>query len=177
MEQTPQTTKKNIQLTTKQGLLLLTVIVIGFIAIIVWTSSQYPQSYSGSVTSQKGTLVPFGCQASNIGANLTMPLRPEPAPEGFNEENRAVIVTVNLPSTGSDLKASADVASLSWRNEQKEVVPLTCSQLSGSVDLLRKRVGGIRNRRQNLWTGSVDATCNVPGLGEAAIKLEMKNCD
>jgi len=169
---------KNFHLSTGQGCLLLLVLFLGFGGIIFWMSSNNALSIEGSVKGSALSLVPFGCSADRVSDIVTIPLRDEPQKEGFNLENRALILSDDSEE-GETSKARPVVGpSISYRNENEQVTALTCEIANNSLTIRSGRRSSQAGRtREDQWNGALEATCNSAPTGEIAVKLEMKNCD
>lgn len=165
---------KNFSLTPMQGCVLLIVLVVGFGGIIYWISNMYPRSFTGTVKTSVGTLAPYGCHSE--GSQLVIPLRPDPQPDGFNEENRALLFKHNITERSTNSAIPAKVATVSWRDQDKNVTQISCSKLEDVFTVFRKRRGGQRLTRQDYWSGTVQATCEVPGVGSVEVDLDVENC-
>jgi hypothetical protein len=176
MQQTPSKPSNVIHLTTKQGLLLCAVLVLGFGAIFIWTATRFPKSFSGTVKTTNETLVPFGCNTLRAANTLIVPLRPDPQPEGFNEENRALIVKDGSTEGTTTQGRDVDVTQISWRNEQQEITAMNCSLIDDKMTVFSKRRGGQLRTREDIWSGTLKATCQAP-IGEIQVDLTLENCD
>ncbi len=174
MEQPIAPQRKTLQLTTNQGLLMLAVLVIFFGGIMYWTANRYPRSYSGTVKTAKETLVPYGCNAE--GPRLHISLRPEPQEQGFHEENRQLIFQHNITERSTFSAIPAKVVSVSWRDADKNVTPINCSKLDDAMNVFLKRRGGKRIIRDDVWSGTVRASCDVPGAGTIDVDVTVENC-
>jgi hypothetical protein len=169
--------KNVIKLSGKQGCLLTLGILLVIGGILYWTANRFPQSYSGTVVVGQETLTPFGCNSSRTGNTLMIPLRPEPQPEGFHVENRAIILKDGSNEQTMSKPRAVDVTTISWRNEQQEVTPMNCATINDHMTVFSKRRGGRFYRREDLWSGTIQATCDAPGLGSVTIDLSLQHCD
>lgn len=176
MQQTPLKPKNVIHLTTKQGLLLSAILLLGFGGVIIWTATRYPKSFSGSVKTANETLVPFGCNTLRAANTLIIPLRPDPQPDGFHEENRALIVKDGSTEGTTTKGRNVDVTQISWRNEQQDTTAMNCTVIDENMTVFSKRRGGQLRTREDVWSGTLKATCQAP-MGEINIDLKLENCD
>ena len=173
----PTSSPANVyHLTQTQGLLLMAGLIILFGGVIYWTSNRYPKSYSGSVTYGQTKLVPFGCTTARAGNTLTAALRPDPQPEGFREENRAIILKDGSQEGTTSKPRAVDVTEISWRDEEQNVTPINCQSIDDKMTVFSKRRGGIRRTREDVWSGTIQATCEAPGIGTINIDLDLQNC-
>lgn len=153
---------------------MVAAIIAVFSAIFYWIATMYPRSFTGTVKTSAGNLAPFGCHSE--GARLVIPLRPDPRPEGFNEENRAIIFAHNITERSTNSAIPAKVTAVSWRDAEKNVSEIRCSKLDDAFTVFRKRRGGRRVIRDDYWSGTVQATCDVPGVGSVEVDLDVENC-
>lgn len=165
---------KTIKLTTTQGCLMLLGIAVVFGGIFFFLNARTSRSYSGTVTLGGETYAPYGCYSD--GLKLVVNLRPEPAPEGFHEENRAVLFAHDFMERNTNNAIPTKVVAVQWRDQQKNVTDATCTILNDDMTTWRKRQGGIKYVRDDYWSGTVQATCDVPGLGELKTDLKVENC-
>lgn len=174
----PQPSSKSnvIHLTQTQGLLLLAGLTLLFGGLIYWSANRFPRSYSGSVTYGETKLVPFGCSTARAGNTLTAALRPDPQPQGFHEENRAIILNDGSTEGTTTKPRAVDVTQISWRDESGTVTPMTCQSIDDQMTVFSKRRGGIRRTREDVWSGTIKATCEAPGIGAINIDLDLQNC-
>lgn len=169
--------KKVIQLTTKQGLLMVGVLFLAFGGILLWTATRFPQSAEGSVKGTNLSLVPFGCIAERLANNLIIPLREENPPDGFREENRGIVIHDGSTEGTTSVPRPVVIQSISWRDQNQTITQMQCDPVNGNFTVRSKRRGGSRRIREDLWTGTLQATCSAPEIGEIAINLDVKNCD
>lgn len=156
---------------------MLLVIFLGFGGIMFWAATRFPQSFEGSVKGNGLTLVPFGCSSARAANTLTIPLRPDPSPEGLNEENRAIIISDNSQEGTTTKPRAVQVSSIAWRNEAQELTTMECRDITSDMTVFSKRRNGKRIIREDLWNGTIKATCTAPVIGEINIDLDLKNCD
>lgn len=176
MESPSYKPKNVVHLTTKQGLLLIAAIVLGFGGLIIWTATRYPKSFEGTVVAGATTLRPFGCTTQRAANTLTIPLEEDPRPEGFREENRGLIIADGSTQGTTSSPRPVEVSTISWRDENQVITPMTCTNIEDDFTVFSKRRGGQRRVREDLWSGSIKATCQAP-MGEIKIDLKMENCD
>lgn len=151
-------------------------LVVLFGGVMYWTANRYPTSFSGTVSYGESKLVPFGCTSQRAANTLVVPLRPEPQPEGFHEENRAIVIKDGSMEGTMTKGRAVDVIQLSWRDESQTVTPMTCESIDDNMTVFSKRRGGIRRTREDVWSGTVKATCEAPGIGQVKIDLDLQNC-
>lgn len=181
---TPETQpKKVIQLTTKQGLLMVAALIVVFGGIIYWTANRFPASFSGSLTINEPSgntvaMEPFGCTSDQLRPRMTINLKPVPAPQGFHEENRALIVS---EATGKNFTRTPEPApqlNFQFRTQDKTEVAATCTLEQNTLTVQDYRV--VRKNRPDLnrhrWNGELKGTCTSEA-GKIDFQFKLQNCD
>ena len=173
----------NIQLTKTQGCLMLVAIVVVFGGIVLWTSNRFPPSFSGtlSINEPGGNVVamePFGCTSDRNRARMIISLKPTPAPSGFQEENRALIVQ---EATGKNFGSKPEPAtqlSFAFRTQDKSEVGATCTLDQNTLTVEDYHV--VRRKRPDLnqhrWNGELKGSCTSE-LGRIQFQFSLQNCD
>ncbi len=181
---TPETQpKKVIQLTTKQGLLMVGVLFLVFGGITYWTANRFPASFSGTLTINEpgGNVIamePFGCTSDALRARMTIALKPSPAPQGFNEENRALIVSEATGKNFTKTPEPAPQLNFVFRQQDRTEVGLTCTLEQNTLTVQDYRV--VRRKRPDInkhrWNGDLKATCTSE-IGKMDFQFKLQNCD
>jgi hypothetical protein len=174
---------KNIHLTTQQGLLMVAGLVIFFGGIFYWIANRYPSSYEGTLTltDSAGTssaFAPFGCTSDELRPRMSINLRPEPAPEGFHEENRALIVEETSGTNFTSTPAPAATLNFRFRQQDKTEIAANCTVSEQTLTVQDYRVRR-RNRpdiTKHRWNGDLKGTCTTEA-GELAFGFTLQNCD
>jgi hypothetical protein len=175
--------KKVVQLTTTQGLLMVGVLFLFFGGIMYWTANRFPRSFSGklNIVEPGGNVVamePFGCTSDELRARMTINLKPTPSPEGFNEENRALIVS---EATGKDFTRTPEPApqlNFAFRQQDRTEIGVTCTIEENTLTVQDYRV--VRKNRPDInkhrWNGDLRATCTSE-IGKMDFQFKLQNCD
>lgn len=158
-------------------------LIVFFGGIIYWTANRYPASFEGSLTltdraGAASKFEPFGCTSDELRPRMTINLRPDPAPEGFNEENRALIVSETSGTNFTNTPAPATTLGFSFRQQDKTEIAANCTiaEQTLTVQDYHVRRKGRPDINKHRWNGELKGTCTTD-VGELAFEFKLQNCD
>ena len=175
--------KNVIKLTTKQGLLMVAALFLVFGGITYWAANRFPASFSGKLTIQEPsgnviTMEPFGCTSDELRPKMMINLKPMPAPQGFNEENRALIVNEATGKNFTNTPESATQLNFLFRQQDRTEVGVTCTLEQNTLTVQDYRV--VRRSRpdinQHRWNGDLKGSCTSE-IGKIDFQFQLQNCD
>ncbi|MCC6563726.1 hypothetical protein IT087_02435 [Candidatus Uhrbacteria bacterium] len=178
---TPKPGVKNIQLTTKQGCLMLVGLAVLFGGAFILISMSNSSSIDGRVDITRAgetlALEPFGCMADRVSDELVVSLKDVESKEGFHEENRALVLADHSDKGETSTARPVEGLTVAYRNENKEITPMDCTLSENNLTIRSaRRSNAPGRRREDRWNGELKASCTL-GEDTYAVDLQMKNCD
>lgn len=158
-------------------------LIVFFGGIFYWIMNRYPASFDGTLTltDRAGVATkfePFGCTSDELRPRMTIALRPDPAPEGFHEENRALIVSETSGTNFTNTPAPATMLTFAFRQQDKTEIAANCtvSEQTLTVQDYRIRRKARPDITKHRWNGDLAGTCTTD-VGELAFDFTLQNCD
>lgn len=174
---------KTIHLTTTQGLLMVAGIILVFGGLIYWSANRYPPSYKGSLTLTDASgattnFEPFGCTSDENRPRMTIGLRPSPVPQGFHEENRALIVHENSGHNFTSRPEPAKSFTFAFRHQDRTETPANCTISEQTLTIQDEHITrrGRPDIDRHRWNGTLKATCTSEA-GDINFAFDLQNCD